>query len=922
MHFKFTIMVLASCLLLVGSVSAATLSLAERGIKITSPGLGESILEFPTLLPIAGAAEHKATATRVEGTTATITYDGGTQIALDVSDNSKIQLRFSGLTPDVRGYQMKMQVGFGEGPNRKWKIDNTVGEFPTLKAAKPHLFQGNAKAFILTNFENRSIGFTVPDYSYQQLTDAREWGWSAFFWQFNSPLNKDWKSSTISISEGDTTDIKKVALVDSFGQSTQSDWPQKVKTEVELLGDVEAEKIYYAGFAPPKLDKYGGLPESQKKLGLAATGFFHTEKKNGRWLLVNPDGNAFFHLGICAFGPGDDYTLIKDREGIYEWLPPFESEYKTAFRKANGPSVFSFHLANQIRKYKEPYSLTNYTARMISRTRQWGFNSIGDFSPATGNASAKAANFPYVSGLPLDQWSAGLQPLPGTSGIWDPFDEGNKDKVDKAFAKKLPDQSNDPLLIGYFLANEPLYQDIPKVVLGLKGTHAAKKHLASMLSDKYKTVAAFNQAWGGNFGTLDELNDATLAVKTRTAAEDMQAFTGDFLDTYFRIVTDAFHKYDKNHLLIGNRLQSGTINNEQLCRIMGKYLDVISYNYYTYTFDTAFLNRIHSWVGDKPMMLTEFYWGSPTDSGMGSRQDVSNQQERGLAYRNYVEHAAALNYIVGIEWFTLVDQATTGRWFSGFNGERGNTGLFSVTDRPWKPMIAEMVKTNYRIYDVMMGQQKPFAFNDPRFGQASGGKKTLPISRATGPITLDGIAQNWPGVPAEPISSTQLVSGGKANGLEGSFKLCWDETNLYVLVNVVDATPMQNERTAPNLWDGDGIELFLGSEKLADGGPLLFSDRQVLLGAGRSGQFYIPSVPDATAVQSAVVPGVDGKSYTIEAAIPWTTLSIKPKDNLDLLFDLGIDDGEGKGRLHQLMWNGKASNSNDRSYWGKAKLVP
>jgi hypothetical protein len=80
-----------------------------------------------------------------------------------------------------------------------------------------------------------------------------------------------------------------------------------------------------------------------------------------------------------------------------------------------------------------------------------------------------------------------------------------------------------------------------------------------------------------------------------------------------------------------------------------------------------------------------------------------------------VEQNAALGFVVGIEWFTLIDQAVTGRWFSRYSGESANTGLFSVTDRPWKSMVEEMMKTNYSIYDVLLGKRPPFAWGDPRF---------------------------------------------------------------------------------------------------------------------------------------------------------------------------------------------------------------
>jgi len=72
-----------------------------------------------------------------------------------------------------------------------------------------------------------------------------------------------------------------------------------------------------------------------------------------------------------------------------------------------------------------------------------------------------------------------------------------------------------------------------------------------------------------------------------------------------------------------------------------------------------------------------------------------------------VEQCASLGFVVGIEWFTLIDQSVTGRWFQGC--------ILAVTDRPWKAMLDEAIKTNYGIYQVLLGKQEPFVFNDPRF---------------------------------------------------------------------------------------------------------------------------------------------------------------------------------------------------------------
>jgi hypothetical protein len=244
-----------------------------------------------------------------------------------------------------------------------------------------------------------------------------------------------------------------------------------------------------------------------------------------------------------------------------------------------------------------------------------------------------------------------------------------------------------------------------------------------MLEEKYKTIEAFNGAWETSLASFSDVAARGLPLKSAAAKEDLRKFTGLFLDAYFRVVTETFRKYDKNHMLIGNRLQPGTINNETLCRLSGKYLDIVSFNYYTYGFDAALLARIRDWMGDKAMFFSEFYFSSTGDSGLsGGGKDVATQRERGLAYRHYVEHAAALGYVVGIEWFTLVDQATTGRFFEKYNGEAANTGLISVADRPWKVMLEEMMKTNYDIYKVFLGERSPFVFDDPRFKPAGAGK--------------------------------------------------------------------------------------------------------------------------------------------------------------------------------------------------------
>ncbi len=704
-------------LLAVGFARAEQLRLSADGIEVEAGSLGKFILAYPLLLDSAQQPGRKLLGKNPSARTATLSYEGGAQIDVALGEAGKVTLRISHLPADVKnmGWEMQIPIAFNQGG--KWKIGSQEGDFPKEKPAQPHLFQGHAPGLRITNYEGKSLTVQVPENTFQQLSDNREWNWSIFHWRGFTPLDPSRNEFELTVTvTGAAGGVKAQPLVDEFGQSTRENWPDKVRSLEELKADAEAEKSYYAGLRPPPLDAFGGWPGSKEQLGLRATGFFHVEKKNGRWLLVDPAGNAFFHLGLCSANPNEDYTLIKGRESAYAWLPPRIGEFASAFRPENDGAVFSFHLANLIRKYGQPYDPESYAARMIARMRQWGFNSYGAFSTG-GERARAAAQFPAVDSLPLHEWN-GIPRLPQIGETFDPFDEKTRALVEANLAKFLPARANDPLLIGYFIVNEPIFENIPHIVPTLKGTHACKRRFVQRLAEKYATISAFNTAWALRAESFDALNDMVLAVETPAAKADVQDFTGAFIEEYLRLVTESFRRHDPNHLLLGCRLQPGTINNEPLCRIAGKYLDVMSFNYYTHAVDREFLERIHRWTGGLPMMLSEFYWSASQESGLSGGREVATQQERGLAYRNYVEQSAALDFVVGIEWFTLIDQAVTGRWFQGFDGERANTGVLAVTDRPWKAMLEEVVKTNHDIYRVWLRERPPFAFDDPRFKPA------------------------------------------------------------------------------------------------------------------------------------------------------------------------------------------------------------
>jgi hypothetical protein len=921
-------LVLAATLLVGVAVSttAAELKFDDGGIAIAVKGMGDFTLSYPVLQP----GDKKPLEKHIAGRHADLKYAGDVKLAMDLAANGKVELRFKQVG-DLKKFQMGMFIGSQYGDGGTWRIGQSGSKsFPKDKPEKPFLYQGNAGSFMVKDAAGHTVAVSgLPDYAFNQLQDNREWGWKIFQWQVWVNYNPDWEVHSLVINEGvaDGTPAKVQVQVDRLGQSTRKDYPGKMKEEAELKTDVANEAAYYASLKPLTTDRFGGLPGTGDKLGLTATGFFHTERKGGRWLLVDPGGNVYFHLGVCSFGcsPGEDFTYVRSREDTFEWLPPVAGEFAKAWHPDGWwhDQAFSFYVANLIRKYGSDYVADpdKHMSAMVDRVRSFGFNAVGAFSAKSKCFAEK--NFPRM------EFCGEGPDLPGIRGVPDPFDADTLKRMDSEFSKQVAENANDPLLIGYFFANEQAFEDIPRGVPLLDGKHAAKHKLVEQLEKKYVTIDALNQAWGLQVTSFAALLDQGLPVQTQDAFADMKAYTEVFLDTYYRTITETFRKYDRNHLMVGNRWQPGTANNEALCRAAGKYMDVISINYYTLGVDKDFVGRVHQWTGDKPMMWSEFYYTSSAESSCGGgNADMATQKARGEAYRQYVEQGASLGYVVGIEWFTLIDQAVSGRWFEKLNGERANTGLFCVTDRPYKEMIEEMAIANRDVYPVWLVGQKPYAIDDPRFTGGTGQTRKVVSAGwvANSSIKMDGSTIGWPGRPPQRIGGDRLVLGKDAVGFETAFKVCWDDQNLYLLANVTDPTPMCNNKSGLNLWAGDSIELFVGSENLNQGGALLFSDHQVLLGAKpqpKAGDWFFVNAPRQAAIAMFVAPNVDGKGYTLEAAIPWPALSVTPKEGQELLFDIGVNDApQGGDRIRQLMWNGGERNSGDRSRWGRLQLVP
>lgn len=498
-------------------------------------------------------------------------------------------------------------------------------------------------------------------------------------------------------------------LLDRFGQMKAVNFAGKVTSEEELAADAEADAAYYGSLNPPAdRDRYGGLAGSAQKFGLKATGFFAIQRLGDRVVMTTPEGNLYFSLAVNGITAQETYTRVTGREHKFEYVPPYASEYRQAWL---GKDNFSFYVANKYRKTGVFPTEHAIYMEAVERLHKWGFNGVGAYSPEKYGEEGK---FPYVRMLPLS--SMDWAKLEGIQ-IFDIFAPDAEAKIDDSFSKLLPKHKDDRMLIGYFIDNEYDYHKFYRQVPKLKASKAAiKGKLVETLREKYGTIEAFNAAWKTDFPSFEAMRENELPLLTSQAWRDMDAFFAYYLETFYRTVAQTFRKYDPNHLLLGTRWITTTFHDDKirgmLAEVEGRYVDVISINYYTYKLELDLLQDVYEKSGGRPLLMSEFGYGT-AEQGLEPlmKNAAMNQFQRGMRYRNYVEGVAVLPYVVGAHLFNYVDQAGLGRYWQGEWGERYNSGLVNVADRPYKDYLKGIMDTNYDIYKVMLGERPKFYYD-------------------------------------------------------------------------------------------------------------------------------------------------------------------------------------------------------------------
>ncbi|MBD3176037.1 MAG: beta-agarase [Armatimonadia bacterium] len=487
-------------------------------------------------------------------------------------------------------------------------------------------------------------------------------------------------------------------LIDRFGQYIHRDWPGKTGSEEDLIEarEREAEEIA-AEPRPDSWNEWGGWADGPQ---LDATGFFRTEKVDGKWWLVDPSGRLFISHGVDCVGGWGDNTPIDDREHWFRGLPeegdPLAAYYGRAHARhghyaGRSMRTFDFGAANLHRKYGEDWHGA-FADRTHERLASWGINTIANWSDLQIGLMDRT---PYVATIHFDG-----KVLEGSEGYWaqfrDVFDPSFDEALESAASWNGERTGGDPWCLGYFVDNEISWGSetaLAEATLTSPATQVAKQVFIEDLRAKYGEVSELNEAWDADHASWDALLESTDVPATDAAREDLLAFNAKTAETYFRKVRDAVKSVAPDQLYLGCRF---AWVNDQVARIAAEYCDVVSYNLYMRSVeDFRFPGP------DVPLIIGEFHFGA-LDRGLfhTGLVSVESQEARAELYREYVRGMLRHPQFVGCHWFKYRDEATTGR---PLDEENYQIGFVDICDRPYSETIAAVREIGRTMYEYRAG---------------------------------------------------------------------------------------------------------------------------------------------------------------------------------------------------------------------------
>ncbi len=416
-----------------------------------------------------------------------------------------------------------------------------------------------------------------------------------------------------------------------------SDWKPFRSTTVDRI----------PGFKPvknPRFSQYGGDASRQWK----ASGFFRTERIDGRWWIIDPTGHPYVTAAVNSVRAGQSANNKQAFDKAFGSPGTWISKTQMVFEQGGFTGAGSWSEVDVIRQH-------NQTARKpIVYTTMLGFLTAFERDWKKNHTNVEIPAVPLLI----------LEPT---------FAQFCRDHARQAETYRA-----DANLLGHFSDNEIAFS-APLLEQALKSQSLPAYTLATDWLQKRKA------------------NTAALS------AADKDEFLGYVAGVYYQAVATALKANDPNHLYLGTRLHANAKYNPAIFAAAEPYVDMISINFYGHWRPTA--SSFEKWAtwSQKPFFITEFYTKA-ADTGMTNKSGagwlVKTQQDRGIHYQNFCLALLQAKNCVGWHWFRYQDNDPADLTADPSNND-SNKGIVDTQYQPYDALLLPMKKLNENRFQLI-----------------------------------------------------------------------------------------------------------------------------------------------------------------------------------------------------------------------------